>query len=117
MRKPFREAELFEMLHKHLGVRFLYETHGEGVASAIADGPQDPAAVPSELVDALAALPADWLADLREATVQADWDRILRWIDRIRGQNGPLADGLTDLANDFQYREMMKLIELAEKES
>jgi len=117
MRKPFREADLFEMLSKHLGVRFLYEDLEDRKPDTPGEYPQEAltsVAGQPELVEELAALPADLVTDLKRATVQADWGLILSLIDQIRGQNEALADVLTDLANDFEYRDILTLIQLAE---
>ena len=58
VRKPFRKEEIFDMLAKHLGVRFVY---GEEEAAPTAP----PLAEVQEVLtpEALAALPADWLAE------------------------------------------------------
>jgi CheY-like chemotaxis protein len=113
VRKPFREDEIFDTLTKHLGVRFVYEKipaatarPGEGVASSV------DVLTPAALAD----LPAGWLTDLRRATVKADLDRILALIDQIRGENAALADALAELARDFQYKRILRLIDRAGEE-
>jgi CheY-like chemotaxis protein len=103
VRKPFREDEIFDMLAKHLGVRFVYEEEGPRPAGA---RPGD-ALTPS----ALAALPTDWLADLQQATIKADLNLILALVDQIREQNPALADALGDLARNFEYKKLLALIE------
>jgi len=107
VRKPFRSDEIFEMLAKHLGVRFVYEEQRAPRAAA------QPADVAASLIPALADLPAGWVADLQKATARADLNRILIVIDQIRGQNAILADTLTDLASDFKYREILALLKQA----
>jgi CheY-like chemotaxis protein len=108
VRKPFREDEIFDMLAKHLGVRFVYD-----------EEPAQPAvAQPAEAQDiltpaALAALPAGWIADLQQATIRADLNLILNLIEQIRGQNPALADALADLARNFEYKKILTLIEQA----
>lgn len=106
VRKPFRKEDIFDMLAKHLAVRFVYE-----------DEVAPPAGAPEADVKAvftpaaLATLPADWLADLRQATVKADFDQILNLIEQIRSQNAALADALEKLANDFEYKKILAVIE------
>jgi CheY-like chemotaxis protein len=105
VRKPFHEDEIFDMLAKHLGVRFLYD-----------EEPAQPAvAQPAEAQDllTLAALPAGWMADLQKATIRADLNLILTLIDQIRGGNPALADALADLADNFEYKKILTLIEQA----
>jgi CheY-like chemotaxis protein len=114
VRKPFREDEIFDMLVKHLGVRFVYEEIERRDRDR--DRDRDRLALRGtlsqpELVEELAALPAGWVADLRQATVKADLTLILSLVDQIRGQDAALADALAGLANDFEYKEILALIE------
>jgi signal transduction histidine kinase/ActR/RegA family two-component response regulator len=116
VRKPFRKEEIFDMLAKHLGVRFIYE---EGlVPSGVVEaaGPDlPPDATPP--VAALAALPLDWRTELQQATMRADLNQMLNLIEQIRDQNSDLADRLARMALDFEYRALLALIENAGGES
>src|SRR5205085_6381084 len=61
--KPFREVELFEKIHAHLGVEYLYA--------------QEPAATKQEeaaeiTAESLADLPPDFINPMREAVFSAD---------------------------------------------
>jgi PAS domain S-box-containing protein len=108
VRKPFRKDEVYDMLAKHLGVQFLYE---DEPPQPLQVGSVEQRYVPSD--EALAALPASWLAELKEATTKGDLHRILRLADQIRGQNEELADTLAELARNYQYREVLTLVELS----
>jgi CheY-like chemotaxis protein len=103
VRKPFREGEIFDMLAKHLGVRFVYEELER-------DG--EKRQVTSDLLARdMAGLPAGWVSDLQEATVKADLNLMLILIDQIRDGDPALADALADLARDFQYQKILTLLE------
>ena len=105
VRKPFREDEIFDVLAKHLGVRFIFDKeHAQLTAALTID-------VAASLTAALAILPSDWVADLQQATIKADLNLILTLIDQIRGKNPVLANALVDLANDFEYKKILTLIE------
>jgi CheY-like chemotaxis protein len=108
VRKPFRKDELYDVLAKHLGVRFCYE---ETPARPPPDRPAEAAYVPS--AEVLAALPAGWLADLQQATTRGDLPLILHLVDQIREYDATLADGLADLARNYKYRKILTLIEQA----
>jgi DNA-binding response OmpR family regulator len=108
VRKPFRKDEICDMLAKHLGVRFVYEEEPAPLAPA---RPEEAAYVPS--ADALAALPAAWLADLEQATTRADLHQILHLLGQIREHNAALAEGLADLASNYEYKRILTLIEQA----
>ncbi len=101
VRKPFRKAEILDMLAKHLGVRFLYQ-------DAIAPRPsQTEDSLELLTPAALEGLPVGWAADLEAATVKADLNRILTLIDTIRAQSPALADALEGLARDFEYKHIL----------
>jgi hypothetical protein len=98
VRKPFRTDEILNMLTKHLGVRFVYEETGMGDEGQGAEMPA------RELSAAdMAALPAEWVANLYQAAVQADAGLILDLLDRIREANASLADALASLVHDFRF--------------
>jgi len=105
VRKPYREQEIFEVMEKHLGVRYIYEEDEERKAKGEGESPKD-----ALTHEALAQLPDDLLAELKQATIDLDVDRIGAIIDQIRGLNGPVADGLADLVKDFQYEKLLALI-------
>jgi DNA-binding response OmpR family regulator len=102
LRKPFREAELFELMSKHIGVRFVYENEKQSTInnrqSTIAPG-------------ALAVLPAEWLAALKQAAEETDIEVLCEIIEQIRERNVALADALAGLAEDFEYDEILRLTE------
>ncbi|MCZ0903737.1 response regulator, partial [Microcoleus sp. HI-ES] len=83
--KPFRDTEIFATLHKHLGVRYIYDE-----PESVPDSIQIEAPTP----ETLAALPADWLAGLEKATIECDLELILIQIEQIRDRNDALASAL-----------------------
>ena len=105
LRKPFRETELFELMSKHIGVKFVYEEEGQETQGAKqkAEGVVMP--------EALAALPAEWIAQLRQGAAEVDIDRLSAMIEQIRERDAALADALTCLAEDFEYDEILALIQ------
>jgi PAS domain S-box-containing protein len=65
------------------------------------------------LAAALAAAPAEWRAQLRQATIEGDlgWMRTL--VEQIRGQNSDLADALSRIVDNFEHSDILRLIEKA----
>ena len=103
VRKPFREAEIFGALEKHLGVEFIYDE----------TGPLTPAQTEQEIqeaftVEALAALPVAWVDALYKGAVSVDSESILALADQIRPQNTPLADALRNLVHEFRFDIIME---------
>jgi PAS domain S-box-containing protein len=97
VRKPFREAEIFEVLVRHLGVRFVYEDTG---ATQVDHGKEGVARLDAE---ALAVLPTDWVVRLYEASIQADAERVFELVGQLGEQYGTLAEALRNLANNYRF--------------
>jgi signal transduction histidine kinase/CheY-like chemotaxis protein len=105
MRKPFREADIFEAMHKHIGVGFIYEDlnpsdsikpkeNGKEILTAVA----------------LKELPVEWVANLERAILNIDLNLIAQESDRIRSQNPELADAIANCIQNFEYDKILNLI-------
>ncbi len=55
-------------------------------------------------------LPAEWIATLRQAVEEADVEVLFDVIAHIRERDPGVADSLTQLAHDFEYDEILRLI-------
>jgi CheY-like chemotaxis protein len=99
VRKPFRESDLFEVLEKHLGVRFVYEAIDRSLDIA------------PDAALSLAAMQPAWLSDLRQATLACDVAWIETLIQQIQDQDPDLAAALRALAHDFEYDQITALID------
>ena len=99
--KPFREAELFEKIHHHLGVEYVYAA-------------DSPAATPEETAeltaDSLAGWPEELVDDLRELVVRADLDQLLAKIGEVEARDPRVAAGLRRMAEGFQYQKLLDLL-------
>ncbi|OQY56992.1 MAG: hypothetical protein B6245_17645 [Desulfobacteraceae bacterium 4572_88] len=111
LRKPWRESDLFELMRKHIGVRYVCETQKSVAASEQSENDRRNALTPS----ALAALPSEMLACMEEATIRADIERLFNIIDEIRGQDAALATALANLTGDFEYAKISDIIHEARK--
>ncbi|MCJ7536055.1 MAG: PAS domain S-box protein [Anaerolineales bacterium] len=110
VRKPFQEAEIFNMLIKYLDARFIFEDLEARPATKI-----KAAAIitPTNL----AALPAELITELQQATTTADMDRMLGAVEQIALHNQELAAQLKNLIQDFEYKQVLKLIEASGDEA
>ncbi len=118
LRKPFRESEMFDLLHKHLGVRFVYDVgdlSGEG-QHAESDGKRKTEARTMLTPEALGILPADWLTELYAAAERAAADDILTLLQQIEAEHTPLAEAIVALVDDFAFDELIGLIRLSNPE-
>ncbi len=98
--KPYKESDVFDMIHKHLGVLFVYAEEA---------GARDTA--PQLEPGALSALPGELLDALKQGSQRADFILISNIIDRIRGHDAALADALARLAENFEYDKILELIQ------
>jgi CheY-like chemotaxis protein len=88
MRKPFREADIFEMMHKHMGVLYVYDnSNSHQTSAAKGEGGLLTSA-------AIAALPPELVADLKHAILSVDLDLVAEQVEQIRSHNGGLADAI-----------------------
>ncbi|MBN2005372.1 MAG: response regulator [Anaerolineae bacterium] len=101
LRKPFREAEIFAMLEKHLGVRFIYaedEVECQSTPPSVELTPE-----------ALSALPPAWLAMLHAAAISADVDATQVLLDEACPDHPALVAALSKLVANFRFDVIMTL--------
>src|SRR5208337_973423 len=104
VRKPFREQEVFEVLARHLRLKFIYEK-----APRQESTPEAP-----ELTlrpEQLDALPAQLLRDLRQAVIELDTVRTQALIEQVTERDASLGRALNTLATQLGYKRLLKLLE------
>jgi hypothetical protein len=111
VRKPFREAEILGKLAQHLGVRFVYEQAKPSVPGTSLEKPEDAIAALKEHLtpEALATLPAGWMAEVARAAQQADGALVLELIQRIRAPHTSTADALASLVRSYRFDAIVEL--------
>jgi len=105
VRKPFREHEIFDVLHRHLGVRFIYET----------TTPESPVTEQQSLRVVVEGLPTDWVADLHQSAIALDAERTLALTEVIRPQEPHLADMLAKWVKNFEYDKILAIIQVGKE--
>jgi CheY-like chemotaxis protein/anti-sigma regulatory factor (Ser/Thr protein kinase) len=105
LRKPFRETDIFDLMHKHLKVRYVYDDATSSHQAKDQEEPLTPAL--------LATLPAKLLRVLQEAAEGSDIEMMEHVIVQISRHNPALANQLTTKADNFEYDEILQLIEEA----
>jgi CheY-like chemotaxis protein len=99
--KPIQEAELFQKIHAHLGIKYVY---AEEPAAAALQGE-------AELTrESLAGWPQGDIQSMREAVITADLDQLLAKIQEIEARDPRIAQGLRRLAEGFQYQKLLDLL-------
>ncbi len=102
VRKPFRESMIFETMKNHLGVEYIYE---EEMPS------QTATELSSLTVEDLQTIPTEWLEKVYYAAKALDDDMMLELIEQIPAQESLLAEKLSVLVNDYQFKTIRQLIE------
>jgi signal transduction histidine kinase/DNA-binding NarL/FixJ family response regulator len=110
VRKPFREEELFDKMAAHLGVRYVYEELS--LPDELVRLQAQAALTPADL----APLPADWIAELRQAARGGEDRRILSLVEQIQSNHPALAQSLAALVDEFRFVEIVALTRQEEDE-
>ncbi len=105
--KPFREAEMFDLLHKHLGVRFVYEA---GEPSREEKKSEFEEVLRPEI---LAMLPADWLTAVHNAAERLQGRDIFNLLEQLTSEQDSVAQAIADLVENFKFEELAALTNLA----
>ena len=105
VRKPFREGDLFGCLARHLDVRYTYaDVEEPATGRAGSSGGHD-----SLTPEALAGLPEEWIAALRDAASRARSDLIADLLGRIDQEHPEVAGALAQLVDEFRFAEILSL--------
>ena len=96
--KPFRESELFQKIHVHVGVEYQYaeESAAKGAGTELTP-------------DSLAGWPQQIIDPMREAVIRADLDQLLLTIQEIETRDPGVAQELRRMAENFQYQKLLDL--------
>ncbi|MEG5031835.1 AAA family ATPase [Microcoleus sp. AT3-D2] len=103
IRKPFREANIFDILHKHIGVQFVFEE-----LNAAPSFTENEVNVLTK--SAFSELPPELLANLQQAISNLDLEQMHTVISQIREINQPLARAIAACIKNFQYEQLLNLI-------
>lgn len=103
VRKPFHEPGIFDVMARHLGVRYIYEE------TEPAPPPLD-GFLETRDFGTFPKLPDEWRSGMEQAIVNLDMERISYLIEHIRPQHPAAADIMTGMANNFKYDELNEII-------
>ena len=103
LRKPFREAEIFSLMGKHLGVNYVYD-------SDITD-----TEIPLEIVDdsdkeTFQSLPQPWRDSLEQAIQTVDLVTTTQLLQEIAHDHNYLYNLLKTLIDEYEYQKVLDLI-------
>ncbi len=98
--KPYREAEIFDCMAKHLGVRYTYQTSPD----------EQPGFTEPVNYEKLRQLPKDLIRELEYAITSLDIEQSIAVVESIKAIDTPLADTLAQHINQFDFEAIAKLI-------
>ncbi len=105
LHKPFTESQIFEAMHKHLNIQFIYdETEKQNDDSRTKT---DRRRLSAEIAD----LPSDWKMQFQEAVVALDAEFMVAQVEQIRPQHNWLAGILTAMIDNYDYDRILALLQ------
>ena len=105
VRKPFNEQVIFDILAKHLGVKYIYDT------SPIYEHETDLSVEILLTSDNLKIMPKIWLTQLYKSSLEADKNFVMSLIEEIPEQEEFLVRSLTKIVRNFQFEKLIDLVE------
>ncbi|BBM85845.1 hybrid sensor histidine kinase/response regulator [Candidatus Uabimicrobium amorphum] len=104
LRKPFTENEIFNLMHKHINVKYQYEKQDNKIN--VRDN------TTRKLIrKQIKTIPKDIIARLRESARDADVATLLETIEEIRPFDTIIAETFCHYADIFAYKKILELTE------
>jgi signal transduction histidine kinase/DNA-binding NarL/FixJ family response regulator len=101
LRKPFSEADIYELMAKYLNLQYIYaDLEGPVAAESMKITPAD-----------LVGLPTNWIGDLCQAATRGRTQEILALIDQLDVEHHQLANTLRGMVDDFEFKRIIDLVE------
>jgi signal transduction histidine kinase/DNA-binding response OmpR family regulator len=101
LRKPFSEAEIFDLMAKHLGAQYQYE---ELKPSTVMESAR---LTPADL----AGLPDSWVVELRQVSTHGRTKELLPLIVQIEESHPQVAGALRTMVNNYEFKQILDLTE------
>lgn len=104
IQKPFKEHEIFDLIAKHLGVSYIYKENNQSILD---HSIQKITLTSTDIAD----LPSDWLTQFHHAVLECNGQKLQDLIEEILPEHESIAQALADLVNDYQYDQLLNLME------
>ena len=105
IRKPFREDELFSVIKAALGLEYVYDEDEISTEVAV----EKFNFTPGLLTD----VPKAFIKDMNTAVLNGDIERLNHLIEEVKESNLPSAQGLSELAKQYDYDRLIELFTAA----
>ena len=101
LRKPFTEAEIFDLMAKHLHAQYVYED------IETPDSSENIRLTPSDLAE----LPDSWVDELRQAATRGRAQELFALIEQLDEAHEQLANNLRAMVKDYEFKQIIDLTE------
>lgn len=105
VRKPFHKEAIFDIMAKHLGVRYIYQEQ---------ELPFHPSNVTVErlnLTDLLATMSKEWVLNLHKAALDADSELVSQILEEVSESHALVCQTCQSWVNKFQFEKILDLTE------
>jgi PAS domain S-box-containing protein len=103
--KPFAESELLEKLRACLGVEYVYSRPPSGEEGVFVSDE-----IGKSIRAALSLVPDGFTDRLREATINADYNRIIELVDEISLRDAQAGEHIRKIAQRFDYEQLLGML-------
>jgi signal transduction histidine kinase/DNA-binding response OmpR family regulator len=104
--KPFKERDLFEMMHQHLDLQYVYEESIQRAGIETIKREYD--ILTSER---MSDLQPEWKTEMKLAIEHVDLEQMHALIDQIRKQDATLAVAIQQRIDQFEYEKILKWLQ------
>ncbi|MBF0230797.1 MAG: response regulator [Desulfamplus sp.] len=123
IRKPFLENEIFDAIARYIGVKYIYESEDKCNSSGLRSSLEQFAKRDIDTLllsnrisnkrepDNFNILPKQFIANIKQALIDLDLDKIEQLIDEINLEYPDIARYISKLASDFKYNEIMEVLD------
>ncbi|MEG4811470.1 AAA family ATPase [Microcoleus sp. F8-D3] len=105
VRKPFHKEAIFDIMAKHLGVRYIYQEQ------QLPSPPSNVTGEPLNFTYLLTAMSKKWLIRLHEASLEADSELVSQLLEEIPEFQAIELQTLRGWVNKFQFEKILDLTE------
>lgn len=102
--KPFKASEIFNMIKKHLNVRYIYEEKTSPETDA------NKTVTRNLLMNSIKELSDPWKTKMRQAINYVDLNQMTNLIDAIRKDHQALADEIQKQVDHFEYEKILSIL-------
>ncbi|MFB2936090.1 response regulator, partial [Aerosakkonemataceae cyanobacterium BLCC-F154] len=103
IRKPFTEHTIFDILAKHLGVKYIYAE----TKISTSENLTETTLTSTELI----CMSQEWITQLYQAALEANSKQVLQLVAEIPQTETTLIQSLTKLSRQFEFQQILDLVE------